>query len=633
MPLEMLDNIQKAAVTCSDQNILCDSKAGSGKTRILMNRCVYLMEHGVKPEEIMLVTFTNKAAKEMMSRIQALSPDGDKILCGTFHYIAMYYIRQYAEELGFTKDFTILSPDDCAKKMKAVLQTVNLLHPDLEVLDNEALKYKSLVHAYSASRNLDINFRDYLLEKCNFKYKDADAAELVIKYYTNAKKASNTMDFDDLLENFKELLITPKTNKLIAGRFKHILVDEYQDINNVQNSIIYHLRGFDRNLFVVGDPYQCIYGFRGSKIEYIRDFEENYDASVFYVQNNYRSTQPILDAACAATDGKAVLRSQTPGSLRPAIKYTRDNIEQADYAVRQVKNLIDKGESPDQIAILVRSTVDVQLLEQNLNKLRIPYVTRAGFAYFEKSHIKDILMFLSLYCNPKNQDALKRYFGLFDGLGEKTIQKCISYMQDNSLTIEKFAEEVANGTFKVSKRAKDGVANMFEVFRNVGIQTRIANKINLFVSSFYSDYMKKTFPEDCDERMADVANLQSLASSYKDIQTFVNESIVDTSVDDDGGKNKGPKVVISTIHRAKGLEWDNVIICNLGPRFKTISYQEEEEETFEIPEDVRLFYVAITRARKRLLVMANYSEAGRKNSRLILSHLVPRLENCCRTIR
>ena len=630
MALETLDPIQEAAVKCMDRDILCDSKAGSGKTRVLMNRCLWLMENGVKPEEIMLVTFTNKAANEMMTRIKRLSPDGDKILCGTFHFIAMKYIREFAEELGYDKNFTILSPDDCVKKMKDTFKTYDLLHPDKNIMDNEKLKPKELVNAFSASRNLDIPFEEYLLDKRNFTFGNAEIANEIIQMYSNIKKQNNVLDFDDLLECFKELLIDPVINEKITSRFKHIMVDEYQDINKIQNSIIFYLRGSSRNLFVVGDPCQCIYGFRGSKIEYIRDFEDNYCATVFRVQNNYRSIQPILDVASDATGGYARMTSQIVGSDRPVVKKTYNNFEQADIAARQVKSLINNGEKPEEIAILVRSTIDIMLIEQALNKEGIGYVLRAGFSYFEKAHIKDLLMMLMTLINPKNGDALSRVLGLFEGFGAKTVQNCVDYSKKNSLDVLGLCEHIENGSLKVSKKAKDGALKLKEAYLFVLSATTIANRIKAFCDIFYFGYVQKNYPDDFEERISDIGNLIDLSKKYTDTQKFINESIVDTSVNNkETGDNK-QKIVVSTIHRAKGLEWDNCIICNMANRFgSSRTSMDEEENDFEISEDARLLYVAITRARKRLLIMVNRDEYyARGKSRINLSHLIENLKRC-----
>lgn len=626
--LEKLDPIQNNAVNASGVDVLCDSKAGSGKTRILMNRCLYLMDHGVKPEEIMLVTFTNRAAKEMQDRICRLSPNGNKILCGTFHYIAMLYIREYAEEVGFTKDFSVLSPEDAKKLMKATIKTYQICYPDTNIKGMEHIKVNTLLNAYSRARNLHVDFRTFVLEKLTFKFGEADVAETIIEMYAELKKLNNCMDFDDLLQNFRDLLSVPQTNDKIAGRFKHILVDEYQDINRVQNSIIFFLRGYDRNLFVVGDPYQCIYGFRGSKIEYIRDFADNYSAETFCVNNNYRSIQPILDVANEITKGKTPMSSMVVGQERPCVHLSKNNFDQAAFIADQVKQKIARGEDPTQIAILIRNTLDESLIESELTKRRIGYVLRAGFSYFERAHIKDVLMFLVTLKSNKNSMAMKRVLSLFDGIGAKTADKIISEAQAKNILLGDMLQLIYNKKFKLSTNARAGALIAHELYQRFSgiVLTDARQAISRFLYSFYEQYLTATFPDDFEERIADVKRLAELAkagSNNHDFLAFVNEAMIDTSVNSKETGDVQKKIVISTIHRAKGLEWDNVIICNMENRFYKDRPDMPDDE-FEASENERLAYVAVTRARKSLLITSTSSswaeaESGnyRKNASML----------------
>lgn len=638
MSLQKLDEIQLAAVTSEDENILCNSKAGSGKTRILMNRCLWLMENGIKPEEILLVTFTNKAAKEMMTRITSLSPDGYKITCGTFHSISLYFLRLYSEEAGYDDNFSVISTEDCKTKLKSLIKSFAILKKDDEINDEKTLSAQNLLKHYSAARNLGTDFETYLLQKCNYTYGNAALAKEIMEFYQDSKIACNQMDFDDILENFQNLLYNDEIREEITSRYKHIMVDEYQDINSVQNTIINLLKNNNKNLFVVGDPYQCIYEFRGSKIEFIDNFSEIFESQVFEVNNNYRSTQNILDTASMLIGSKIVSKSNLEDYNEEVDLYlSRNNFDQINKIVRLIDYKINKEhKNPRDIAVLVRTTIELFLLEQSLNQSGIPYELRAGFSYFERSHIKDILSVLTILVNRKDKDALKRTLKMFNGFGEKTIDKCIEYISKNNLSINEFVNHANEGKIKLNKKTLEGIKDVEKVFSNIDVSYTIEKNINEILNNFYQKYLVETY-DDYFVRTNDVLNLKTLSKEYdkkgepnaNTLSEFIRDSIIDTTENDGTDEDsKKEKIIISTIHRAKGLEWDDCIICNLDPRFEMKNKNDEDEEdTFELSEDRRLLYVGITRAKKKLDILANVQSynTNRKN-KVNLSYLLKELE-------
>lgn len=625
MSLQSLDPIQLAAVKSSGKKVLCNSKAGSGKTRILMNRCLWLMENGAKAEEIMLVTFTNKAAKEMMTRINKLSEEGKKITCGTFHGIALIFLKEFCEEIGYDKNFTVLSPDDCKKKLKTLIKDLSVIKGDEDILNEKSLSVQKLLTHYSSSRNLNIDFETYLLEKRSYTYGNAKMAKEIMEFYQLQKESCNQMDFDDILENFKNLLYEDELREKIVSRYKHIMVDEYQDINTVQHDIISLLTFEGNELFVVGDPYQCIYGFRGSKIEFIDTFDEKYECDVYNVNNNYRSTKKILKVASGII-GENII-GQTSGTSDPLLALFWSDAQQAEYIANIVKSKIDAGENPREISILVRSTINLSILEQALRRKNIMYELRAGFSYFERAHIKDVLSILTILINPKDKDAVKRVLGLFNGFGEKTIDKCVDYIVDNNLSILEFSNRVIDGTFKLTKKGVEGSQKLNELFSSIDASKSIKYNIEEILTRFYNQYAVENF-EDESVRINDIVNLKELSSKYTDIGDFIRDSMLDTTqTGEDVDAFKNQKIVLSTIHRAKGLEWDNCIIANFDPSFNMrSSNDDEDEENFELSEDRRLLYVAVTRAKKDLIITANrQSYNNHHKNKLNLSYLLNEL--------
>lgn len=605
--MEHLDAKQFEAATNKGQYVLCNSKAGSGKTKTLMNRCLYLMENGVDPSEIMLVTFTNKAAQEMMYRIRKLSPDGHKILCGTFHNIALTFLRKYSNLIGFEKTFTILSPDDGEKIFKEIIKATCELHA---ISDDRAkdLKPSKILHEYSAARNLDIPVTQYFTDR-QYVLGLIPIIKEIIDTYELRKQYNELMDFDDLLFYFNMILQMDEVKEYMHSTYKHILVDEFQDVNNVQFAIVNSLAGPTGNLFVVGDPYQCIYGFRGSQIEHIESFAYTYDAAVVELNTNYRSTQEILDLGAEVTAGKAYMNAHLGNGNIPTMYVASGNFGNvannkiATDVANKIQRLIvvDKVD-PTEIAILARSTNQLQLIEAELKKRNVGYVMRAGFSYFEKTHIKDILSFMSITVNNKNKEGLSRVLKLFKGFGSKGIKDFIAAYDKNMCSMEKMYLDINDGSYKLSKNGKEGFAEFYDLFKKVQKEPTVSKKLNAFLNSFYYTYITKEFIDDYEVRLSEAAALLPMSEKYTKLEEFINDVMVDTSINNkESGEDTAKKIVISTIHRAKGLEWDHVFICNMEPMYKTAP-REDETDDFCVSEDARLLYVAITRAKKNLSI-------------------------------
>ena len=626
--MEKLDKKQYEAATSTGQYVLCNSKAGSGKTKTLMNRCLYLLENGAKAEEIMLVTFTNKAAQEMMTRIKKLTPEGGKIMCGTFHNIALYFLRRYADVLDYDSAFTVVSPDDAEKMIKDIVKDYAKVN-DLNEDTVKALKPKRILNEYSASRNLNVDFTSYLEDK-QYILGLVPMIREIIESYESRKLINDLMDFDDLLTNFNCLLHVPEIKKEITNRFKYILVDEFQDVNDVQYSIVDNLLEDDSKLFVVGDPYQCIYGFRGSKIEHITNFEDFYGAHVVSLDTNYRSTQEILNLAAQVTGGRAHMSAYNGSGAEPKMFISKGNYGNvanekiAKQVVNNIKHLIDvEKENPEEIAVLVRSTNQIHLLEAELKARGIPYVMRAGFSYFEKVHIKDTLSFLSILVNNKNKLGLSRVLNLFKGFGPKSIKSFIEEYETIGEDMGCMNYNITNGLFKLTKSAKEGFETFYNLYTKVSSERTVEEKVSTFLNEFYYDYLIKEYPDDVEARLSDTASLVNMSKKYDKLEEFINDVMVDSSINNkETGKEKEKKIIISTIHRAKGLEWDHVFICNMESLYQYKGdYDEEDVDDFEVNEDNRLMYVAITRAKKCLEIYSTSNDFyGYGKGRVNLTH-------------
>lgn len=631
--MNKFDANQKKAATSRSQFILCDSKAGSGKTKTLMDRCLFLMDNGAKAEEIMMVTFTNKAAQEMNKRIRKISPDGSKVLCGTFHTIALMFLKKYSYLLEYESTFSVTTPDDAEKIIRDILKDYQKLYT-LDETTLKVLKPSRILAEYSRSRNMNIPFEEYL-ESRQYTYGNIAIFIDIINAYESRKAFNDLMDFDDLLINFNYILNLPVVKNEITSRFKYVMVDEFQDVNDIQFSIVDSLLDKHTQLFVVGDPYQCIYGFRGSKIEHIANFEEYYGAEVISLNINYRSTQEILDLASQVTGNRAKMIANNGNGVKPKMFISKGNFGNianekiAQRVAENIKYLINiQKQDPEEIAILVRSVNQLQLVEAELKSRGIAYVLRAGFSYFEKVQIKDTLCFLSIFVNKKNKEALARVLNLFKGFGPKAIKTFIQEYDTIGQDMDCMNYNINNGLYKLGKSAKEGFDEFYKLYKNVESAETIENKLNIFFKQFYHEYLKKEYIDDADVRLSDTMGLIVLSKKHEKLEDFINEVMVDSSINNkETGDDKVKKIVVSTVHRAKGLEWDNVFICNLESLYKApTKIDEEEEEDFEVSEDERLMYVAITRARKNLEIYATQNDFyGYGKSRVNLTHVIRKI--------
>jgi len=587
---------QWEAVRDGDGPCLVLAGAGSGKTRTITYRVAYLLSKGVDPRRILLLTFTNKAAKQMLDRVESLlgfHPQG--LWSGTFHSIANRLLRHYAQKIGFTQNFTILDQEDSRSLIKSCIKEMQL--------DTSARRFPSpsiVQGLISYSRNANSPIREVVEKRLHNSYDLIPVLERLADVYAIKKHETDTMDFDDLLLHVRTLLTEhPQTTQHLSTQFEYILVDEYQDTNIVQADIVRLLAHVHRNILVVGDDAQSIYSFRAAEIKNILRFPDLFPGTrTFRLTTNYRSSPEILDVANASITHNVHqfekrLQAFRPSYEKPRLAPALSAIKEAEYIVSKIKEHHRKGESLGEMAVLFRAAFHSQALEFELIKHNIPYEYRGGMKFFERAHIKDVVSFLRLASNPKDTASWMRVLEMLPGVGAMTAQKIITQVQQ----IERL-EEVCTGTFDIDRRALAGWNQLTGALRHILAGNQLpSDMIRATVAHFYQDYAQVEYP-DFHDRLDDLEQFAIFAQEYKDTQTFLDEIALTETFQVKEQRGDHDRIILSTIHQAKGLEWDTVFLIHLAQ--EKFPHPRAMEEEGGLEEERRLFYVATTRARRRL---------------------------------
>ncbi|MFH1253667.1 MAG: ATP-dependent helicase [Candidatus Uhrbacteria bacterium] len=588
--------------------------AGSGKTRTITYRVAYLLEQGINPEEILLLTFTNKAAKEMLNRVtvltspqapprkggvgDALSPPfrggvGGEVFGGTFHSVAARILRSYAPLVGRSPGFTILDEDDSRSLIKLCLKDAGADG----ARDKRFPSPQAFQSLYSYSRNAGLNLKEALERRNPAWFSVVPILDHVAEFYENRKHEADAVDFDDLLILFLKLLENnPEVCQRLATRFRYVLVDEFQDTNRLQARLVQKLSSVHRNLLVVGDDAQSIYSFRAAEIKNILDFPKAYpEAKVFRLTANYRSSPEILSLANAIIKNntnqfKKDLSAIKVTGAKPQVFSSLSVFDDARRIVKEISRLKNSGTSTKEIAVLFRAAFHAQPLEYELMKQGIPYEFRGGMRFFERAHIKDVAAHLRVIANPRDEAAWLRMLGLYPGIGAATASKILIQAR----SFESLSEALSPNGIAPS-RAASGWDLCRGVLVHVLTATQPSEMIRAVVARGYRDYLEAEQP-DFKDRLDDLEQFATFAESAVDLKTFLDE--VTLAENFSGGQsNFGEKIVLSTIHQAKGLEWDAVFVIGLREGFFPNPRAIVENE---IEEERRLFYVAATRAREHL---------------------------------
>lgn len=622
---------QRAAVEAPPGKLLILAGAGTGKTRTLTYRVARLVAGGCLPERIMLMTFTNRAAREMVDRVeQLLSLDMRRCAAGTFHHVGNRILRRHGEALGLGTDFGILDPEDARDLMTSVIHELGLpvltskRFPNAKVLGNIASQATGMIGTVAA-----------VVERRYLKFLELlDPIETVIARYHERKRRLNCVDFDDLLSLWLELLRDPK-HRDVANRLRsdwqHLLVDEYQDINALQGALIDEMAAEHGSLTCVGDDAQSIYAFRGADYSQIHDFTIRHrGAQVMQLTINYRSTPEIL---ALANRSIAVNRSQHPKQLQavrgpgtlPAFIPLRDAIQQAELVGQRVLELHHELNMPlRKIAVLYRNHAHSLELQVELTRRGIPFAIRSGVRFFEQAHVKDVVAYLRARENPRDALAWLRLLRLWPGIGNRTAERVAGVLSgeldehgqlraEPQLPNQPIPTTLRAEAEQARGRAKDALAKLAELFeRLAGTDARSPGPaIRLILAEHYRDYADRTFT-NADARKEDLDNLASFATRWPAASDFLSELALIQGMAGENvvvGDEPDDKLILSTIHQAKGLEWPIVFVLWLAEgRFPTA---QALRSATELEEERRLFYVACTRAEDELYLLFPTIEEGR----------------------
>jgi DNA helicase II / ATP-dependent DNA helicase PcrA len=608
-----LNEEQFKVVTAPPGATLVVAGAGSGKTRAITYRVAYLIEQGVSPARIMLATFTNRAAREMLRRVEMLTSGGDvrRVWGGTFHRIANLVLRRHASSLGYEANYTILDAEDARDFLNTCVDEAGI--------DTKARRFpraEVLQDIISYANNTDRPLNEVVPRTHPHFEPLVQQMMRVDSIYMERKRERNVMDYDDLLLNWKRLLLLkPEIAGIYADQFQHILVDEYQDTNKLQAEIIDLLAVKHRNVMVVGDDAQSIFAWRGAEFTNIYEFPERYkDARVYRLETNYRSTPEILSLANASI---ACNRKQFPKTLRaarssanglnPALVPCRDADQQAAFIAARILELRDEGVALEEMAVLYRSHYHSLELQLELTRRGIPYRVRSGVRFFEQAHIKDVVAYLRVIVNPRDELAWKRMLRLVPQIGPATASRIWERLSSAPDPLALVRRE----DFQAAPKRGAGWSNFLSLMESLTRdETRAApaRQIELILDQGYAEHLASTY-ENAEARLEDLRQLAHYSARYNSTEEFLAElALLSTerygvpqpvsSEDVVSGGEEDELLTLTSVHQAKGLEWRVVFIIWAAdgkfPSPRALRDAEGEEE------ERRLWYVALTRAGDQL---------------------------------
>jgi DNA helicase-2/ATP-dependent DNA helicase PcrA len=632
-----LNEQQLAAVVAPPGPQLIIAGAGSGKTRTLTYRVAYLLENGIDPRHILLLTFTNKAARQMLDRVAGLLPvDATGIWGGTFHSIGNRMLRRHGTALGYSSGFSIMDRED----QKDLINTV-VTNAGIDPKQIRFPKGDVLAELFSFVINTETPFEELLAERFPYFLPLLDKIRDVHTRYEKKKKATNSLDFDDLLEKTLRML---KEHEAIASfyrrQFQFVLVDEYQDTNKIQADLIDTLACEHRNVMVVGDDAQSIYSWRGANFKNILDFPKRYpEARVFKIEMNYRSVPEILTVANAAISAnveqfrKNLAPTRHFRGMRPALVALNDGNEQAQFVAQRILELRDEDVDLSEIAVLYRAHYHAIELQLELSRRGIPYQITSGIRFFEQAHIKDVTSFLRLVANPRDEVAFKRMVKLLPGIGNRSADNlwtdwekaAIGGGPDGGGAPCHFGANLRALTVPArSRKSWEQLALTFDEIAPGGQPNPPSEMITSVVEAIYDDYAKVNFT-NYELRREDLNQLAAFARQFKNLAEFLSQLALISNVDAEAAPNQTSDreaVNLSSVHQAKGLEFHAVFIIWLTDGMFPSSRSLDTREALE--EERRLFYVAITRARDELYLTyphmrlnAGYGDIFQRPSRFL----------------
>jgi DNA helicase-2/ATP-dependent DNA helicase PcrA len=603
-----LNEQQLAAVTAPPGPQLIIAGAGSGKTRTLTYRVAYLLENGIDPRNILLLTFTNKAARQMLDRVTNLLPiDASGIWGGTFHSVGNRILRRHGSAIGYNSGFSIMDREDQKDLINTVVASAGIDPKEIRFPKGDVL-----AEIFSFVINTETPMEELLAGKFPYFLPLLDKIKDVQERYEKKKKATNSIDFDDLLQKTLSMLQQHEgIAQFYCRQFQFILVDEYQDTNKIQADLIDLLAQEHRNVMVVGDDAQSIYSWRGANFQNILEFPKRYpDAKVFKIEMNYRSVPEILNVANSAISAnvdqfkKNLQAVRESNSAKPAVVALNDGGEQAQFVAQRILELRDENVDLNEVAVLYRAHYHALELQLELSRRGIPYQITSGIRFFEQAHIKDVISFLRLVANPRDEIAFKRMAKLLPGIGNRSADNLWNAW-DKSLNeqgeITSWSERLLpmNVSAK-SKKHWTQLASTLDEIAPGGQPNPPSEMITSVMEAIYDDYAKVNFT-NYELRKEDLNQLAAFSRQFKDLNEFLSQLALISNVDAEVAPNQTADreaVNLSTVHQAKGLEFHTVFVIWLTDGMFPSSRSMEQRKDLE--EERRLFYVAITRAKDEL---------------------------------
>ncbi len=594
-----LNQAQYEAATTMAGPLLIIAGAGTGKTRTLVYRVAHLIDQGVDPRSILLLTFTRRAAEEMLRRASLLIDHRcTQVAGGTFHSFANLVLRVSGRHIGLAPSFTIMDRTDS----EGVIQLIRT-EMGLNAKDKRFPRKQTVGEIFSMSLNKQTALNDLLeLEYPHLVDVNYELTEL-FRRYVDYKRTKSLLDYDDLLTRLRDLLADHiEVRNRLSDTYRFIMVDEYQDTNHLQAEIVRLLAATHDNVAVVGDDAQSIYSFRGANFRNIMDFPKHFPgASIIKLEENYRSTQPILNVTNEiiqrAKEGyEKRLFTRKGSGARPKLVQAGSEQMQSQFVCQKILELREEGVPLWDIAVLFRSSFHSFDLEIELTRHKIPFVKRGGFQFMETSHVKDLLAHLRVLANAQDTISWHRVLMLLEGIGPGASQKITKWLLDGTNSVERLRSYHAKG--KVAQELRT-LAQVLEEAK----RAELPSEQMQYLLQYYVPILKQNYPDDHPKRLRDLEHFQGMTERYRSLERLLSDMALEPPNDSIGGvlavdPDEGP-LVLSTIHSAKGLEFHSVfIIWALEGRFPSIYVDSDED----LEEERRLLYVAATRAKQNLFI-------------------------------
>ena len=611
-----LNDAQYQAATAIEGPLLIIAGAGTGKTRTLVYRVAHLIDQGIDPRSILLLTFTRRAAEEMLRRASLLIGGScSQVAGGTFHSFANLVLRSHSRHLGLAPSFTIMDRPDSE-------DVIQLIRTDMGLNTKEKRfpRKQTVAEIFSMTHNKQTRLSDLLeLEYPHLVDADFELTELFNRY-TDYKRTKSLLDYDDLLVSLRDLLANHSdVRERLSDVYRFIMVDEYQDTNHLQSQIVRLLAATHDNVAVVGDDAQSIYSFRGANFRNIMDFPTHFPgARIIKLEENYRSTQPILsltnEIIQRAKEGyeKRLFTRKSVGT-RPKLVQAASEQMQSQFVCQKILELREQGIPLWDIAVLFRSSFHSFDLEIELARHNIPFVKRGGFQFMEAAHVKDLLAHMRVLANPQDAISWNRVLLLLEGIGPGACQKIIKWLLHGNNAVERLRSYPAKG------KIAHGLRTLAQVLEEAG-QAELPAEQAQYLMQYYVPILKQNYPDDHPKRLRDMEHFQGMTERYRSLERLLSDMALEPPNDSINGvlavnPDEGP-LILSTIHSAKGLEFHSVfIIWALEGRFPSF-YNTTSVEQLE--EERRLLYVAATRAKQNLFI-SYPNRVFDKSLRMVLS--------------